>query len=287
MEKLDRLGWAAGGSFKAFGVRIGIRVNDPTVLAKLTKRLPPGWRPVDSKIVNRLYSVKAGDSRLGRGVRRFNLLYGDAARLARTTHLDELLDAFESEVQLYVAESARERIFVHAGVVGWNGGAIVIPGPSFSGKTTLVAELIRAGATYYSDEYAVLDAQGRVHPYARPLSIRDADAHNKPRKYTIEAFGGLPGTRPLPVILVVVSQYKPEANWRPRRLSAGRGLLALLANTVSARGQPDTALATLQQVVLRAPVFKGARGEARRVVDSIVQVLSSPRLLNFATNERG
>jgi hypothetical protein len=265
MAKIDRLGWAAGGYFTTFGVRIGIRVNDPTVLAKLTERLPPGWRPADSAIVNRLYSVKAGGAGSGRGVRHFNLLYGDAARLARTADFDELLDSFESEVQLYVAESARRRIFVHAGVVGWNGGAIVIPGPSFSGKTTLVAELIRAGATYYSDEYAVLDAQGRVHPYAKPLSIRDAGTH-KPRKYTIDALGGRPGSRPLPVILVVVSEYKPEANWRPRRLSVGRGLLSLLANTVSARRRPDSALATLQQVVLRAPVFKGARGEARHVV---------------------
>jgi hypothetical protein len=34
---------------------------------------------------------------------------------------------------------------------------------SYSGKTTLVSELIRAGATYYSDEYAVIDERGRVH----------------------------------------------------------------------------------------------------------------------------
>jgi hypothetical protein len=31
-----------------------------------------------------------------------------------------------------------------------------------------VAELVRAGATYYSDEFAVLDSRGRVHPFPRP-----------------------------------------------------------------------------------------------------------------------
>ena len=83
-----------------------------------------------------------------------------------------VLDAFESHVQLTVAEYAPRRIFVHAGVVGWKDRAILIPGLSHSGKTTLVDQLIRAGATYYSDEYAVLDARGRVHPYPRALGMR-------------------------------------------------------------------------------------------------------------------
>ena len=64
-----------------------------------------------------------------------------------------------------MAAETRERVFVHAGVVGWKGHAIVIPGRSRSGKTTLVAELVKAGAEYYSDEFAVLDAEGRVHPF--------------------------------------------------------------------------------------------------------------------------
>jgi hypothetical protein len=66
-----------------------------------------------------------------------------------------------------VAENARRWIFVHAGVVAWRGQAIVIPGATQSGKTSLVAALVRAGAEYFSDEYAVFDARGRVHPLPR------------------------------------------------------------------------------------------------------------------------
>ena len=51
-----------------------------------------------------------------------------------------------------------------AGVVGWENRAIVMPGASFAGKTTLVRAWLEAGATYYSDEFAVLDRAGRVHP---------------------------------------------------------------------------------------------------------------------------
>ena len=35
MEKIDRLGWAAGISFVSYGLRIGIRVSSPEVLNRL------------------------------------------------------------------------------------------------------------------------------------------------------------------------------------------------------------------------------------------------------------
>jgi hypothetical protein len=70
----------------------------------------------------------------------------------------------------------------------------------------------------------------------------------------------------------MVSQYRPDATWRPRRLSTGRGVLALLAHTVAARRQPASALAMLQQVAASAVLVKGGRGEATEV---------APRLLNY------
>src|SRR5438552_15631793 len=172
MQKIDRLGWADGICFTSYGLRIGIRVNEPEVLVRLPDHLPPGWKPANSPVVDRLYSLRAATAGRSTAVRNYNLLYAGAARLARTKALEELFEPLESDLQMFVAEWARRRVFVHAGVVGWRGQAIVIPGPSLSGKTTLVVALVRAGATYYSDEYAVFDAQGRVHPYPRLLSIR-------------------------------------------------------------------------------------------------------------------
>jgi hypothetical protein len=149
---------------------------------------------------------------------------------------------------------------------------LLIPGRSFAGKSTLVAELVRAGAAYYSDEYAVLDAAGRVYPFAKPLALRQTDL-NKQTKYAAAELGGIAGVRPLPVGLIMVTEYRTGATWRPRRLSAGRGALALLANTVSARSYPDRALAVLHRVVARAPVLKGPRGEAKAVVESVLEYL--------------
>ena len=276
MEKIDRLGWAAGICLVAYGVRVGIRVNKPEVVDRIPDLLPPGWKPATSPLVDRLYSLLIGGAGPQPHVRRFNLLYANEVKLARTMDLDEVFNLLESDLQLYVAETARRRLFVHAGVVGWHGQAIVIPGRSFSGKTTLVAALVKAGATYYSDEYAVFDANGRVYPFPKPLSIRDKNGKVL-RRFPAEELGGLPGVKPVPVGLVVISRCRPGARGRRRVLSPGRGGLALLANTVSARRHPELALVTLPQVVSHALVFKGVRGEAKEMVDSLLSKFRGER----------
>ncbi len=273
MQKIDRLGWAAGFSFTSYGVRVGLRVNRAEALEAIKKRLPPGWKQATRSRVERLYSLVVGGAGARSNVRTFNLLYSDATRISRSLNLGDVLERFEDDLKLFVAEAARRRVFVHAGVVGWQGRAIVIPGRSFTGKTTLVAELVRHGATYYSDEYAVLDERGLVHPYSRPLSIRDA-ASGKIERVDASELGGRHGRKPLHVALVVVSSYREGARWRPRRLTAGQGALAIFANTVPARSRPEAALSVLREIAPRAQILKGVRGEARETVTHILRELS-------------
>lgn len=233
-------------------------------------RFPPGWKPAASPIVDHLYSFVVGGRTQGSNVQRFNLLYYDAACMARTKDLELALKIFESDLQLLVADNARRRVFVHAGVVGWKNQAIVIPGMSFSGKTTLVSKLVQAGAKYYSDEYAVLDEHGRVHPFPRPLGVRRPNEFETSRVH-VASLGGVSGSRPLPVGLVISTKFRAGARWRPRQLSQGRAVLELLANTVSARSQTRLALSTLPRAIQCAEVLKGVRGEADEVVATILQ----------------
>ena len=255
---------------RCYGVRIGLRSTEPEGLDLLLERLPAGWKTASSTTVDCIYSLIVGGPVPRPGVRRLNIVYGKTEQLARSRDVDDALGAFERDVQLYVAEMTRQRVFVHAGVVAWRGRAIVIPGASFSGKTTLTAELVCAGATYYSDEYAVLDRRGRVHPYPKPLSIRD-DPTQAGKLHAVEALGGSAGRKPLPVGLVVVSEYQPRIRtWRPRRLSRGQGVLELLANTVSARRSPDVAMEALERAAAGAAFLKGRRGEAAAIVPALL-----------------
>jgi hypothetical protein len=157
--------------------------------------------------------------------------------------------------------------------VEWEGTAILIPGSSFSGKTTLVKYLVQAGARYYSDEYAVLDGRGWVHPYPRSLRVRSHDSASS-EKIPIEELGGETGSKPLPVNLIVTTTFKGGATWRPRKLSAGKGVLELLSHTVNARRRPDLALTTLPKVAANATILKGVRGEADRTAAAILKIVS-------------
>lgn len=273
LEEFEQQEWRESICFTSYGVRVGIRVNRKGVLEQVFPQLPPVWKPSQARTVNRLYSLLIGAKELDGRRQRLNLVYADDTKIAGTPKLDDAIDALESDLQLFVAETAPRRVFIHAGVVGLQGKAIVIPGRSFSGKTSLVAALVKEGAIYYSDEYAVIDEKGLVHHYARPLSIREDGHLAKPKRYKVEALGGQAGAKPLPVGMVVVSRYKDGARWRPRGLSEGEGALELMSNTVSARRQPKAMLAAIRHVVSLAPVVKGNRGEARQVVDFILEKL--------------
>ncbi len=273
MEKIDRLGWAAGIAFVSYGLRIGIRVSNPEIMDRIEGVLPPHAKPARRPRVGCLYSLISSGTKVGSNIRRFNILYADAVPLPRTKDTDEALETLEGHLQLYVAERARRRVFVHAGVVGWRGRAIVIPGRTMSGKSTLVKALVEAGATYYSDEYAVLDKRGWVHPYPKPLSMRQ-NGGGHPKKIHPEALGGTTGVRPLPVGLVVATSYWPGVRWRPRRLSPGRAVMELLANTVPARRDPERVFATLRSATAEAMVIKGARGEAEEIAEVLLRRLT-------------
>jgi hypothetical protein len=270
MKKVDRLGWAAGFALKSYGVRIGVRSNDAAALDRACEYLPAGWQESAKPVVDRVYSILVGGAGPRANVRRFSLLYGDHLRITRSTNLDDVFDRFESDLRLFVGEFAPTRVFVHAGVVGWKGKAIVIPGRSYSGKSTLVAALVRAGATYYSDEYAVFDSKGLVHPFAKPLEIRE-EGEFKQARVTVGELGGKSGTKPLPVGLVLMTGYKRGASWRPRKLSPGKGVLEMLFNTVSARRSPEKALSTLRHVTKQAEVLKGTRGDTTALVAALLR----------------
>ncbi|HWZ96680.1 MAG TPA: hypothetical protein VN025_02875 [Candidatus Dormibacteraeota bacterium] len=204
-------------------------------------------------------------------MRRPHLLYSDILRAARSTSLEQVLEAFETDLHRYTAEASSKRTFLHAGVVGWQGRAIVIPGRSLSGKTTLVREMLRLGATYYSDEFAVVDDSGRVHPFARPLGIREEDSYAQtPCK--VEKLGAIAGVGPLTVGMTVICEYQKGARWQPIPLSQGQGALELLSNSIAIRSQPHQTLARIHQLARNAMFFRGPRGDARETAEHILNL---------------
>jgi hypothetical protein len=275
MDKLDRLGWSHGFVFTAYGARIGVRTNDAALLEKLRQRLPPRARETAGRgFVDILVSVRQAPPSTRAGLRHFHLMYASHVRILRTTDLEEILAGFESELHFMVATYARRWVFVHAGCVAWRGRAIVLPGTSRAGKSTLTRALLAAGAAYYSDEYAVFDARGRVHPYPRRLSLRDAGGA-RPRLVAAAELGATIGRRPAAVGLIALLRFKAGARARLRALSPAEALVELLANTVAVRRNPEISLRYLSRATRGCRAVKGTRGEAEAILPRLLDGLGT------------
>jgi hypothetical protein len=242
---------------ESFGVTLEVASDDRELFDSLPPVLPPGWRRASREPAARF--ALTGDGAI--------TLDGAPAAPARGDR-DAALLRLGAIVRHHVALHAPNHVFIHAGVVSAGDTSIVIPGSSRSGKTTLVAELVRAGAMYHSDEYAPVDPEGMIEPYAKPLSIRSAGGDGPGALHPVP--DGQVATRPIRAGLVVVTGYEAGAAWRPTACTGGEGALALLRHTVAARTRPSHALAVVSRLAREGRVIAGVRGEASEMADALL-----------------
>lgn len=262
------------GRFELHGARFDVRAADPDARSVVAAALPPGAIAAEPGPVDQDFSVVVADES-GRGAPSVHRVFSGEELVVECADRDGLIRELASTLDFAVAEHASRRVYVHAGVVDLDGHAIVIPGRSLSGKTTLVTALVRAGATFYSDEFAVIDRDGRVWPHARPLSIRPRGTTGPGLPVPIEELGAQPGSGPVTIGTVVSTRHVAGASWRPVELDRGEGLLRMLDNAIVARTKPQLALSMVAGALSSARVLDGPRGDAdetaRRILDLVGQ----------------
>jgi hypothetical protein len=247
-------------SFRSYGVNIRVESSDPNLLEEAE-------RVTRKALIGRI--LPAGDAapesifRIEINSEGYFVLYQNGKYLSMGPSRKGFFKFFDSIIRVAVARDAVDHVFMHAGVVGWREKAIVIPGDSFQGKSTLVAELVRNGAVYYSDEFAIFDSEGLVHPFQRPLAMRTDDGEFTTYELTVESLGGVSGNAPIPVGMVLLTKYKQGDIWKPKMLSPGNGVLEMIPFTISLGNQPEFALLVLKNIAGRAIIASSSRGSAK------------------------
>lgn len=160
---------------------------------------------------------------------------------------------------------------IHAGDVLWNGRALLLPGATHSGKSSLVAEFLKRGATYFSDEYALIDAEGRVHPYPRPLLLRSTSSEQLPALPS--EWNAATGDRPAQVGWILSLQYQPACTLSVAPVSQGEALLTLLQNTPHILAESPDLIDAFQSAVAGAVCYSGQRSDASQTVDQILELI--------------
>ena len=243
-------------TFESYGVHIKIDGNSQEAVnrteAATRKALLNALRPVKRKTVDQTFFVRHNKS-------GYYILHHNDEEISRSRSAMKFFKLFDSVVRATVGEHSPEKVFLHAGVVGWKGRAIVIPGDSFKGKSTLVAELVRQGAEYFSDDFAIFDEEGSVHPFPRKLAMRSDDGTFRPYELTVESLG-----------MVLFTQYEPGKQWRPKLSTAGIGVLQMIPFALTFGNRPEFSLRVLNNIATRAIIASSPRGAAEKFAQKIL-----------------
>ncbi|MBT5850009.1 MAG: hypothetical protein HOH36_06180 [Acidimicrobiaceae bacterium] len=198
----------------------------------------------------------------------------DPHRSNEVIPVGQTLEQLVDDLQLSIALHARNEVFVHAGVVAWNGQAIVLPGRSRAGKSTLVEALVRAGATYCSDEYACVTADGAVAPFARPLHLRTESGRRVIEPHTI----GSVADESFPPGLVLFTRYVRAATFEPEIVPPAVAALKIFDNTIVAEVQPDRASRAAAHLARTAIVMRSDRSDADRASEQILDLVDRTKV---------
>jgi hypothetical protein len=255
-----------GLGIHAFGVRIAILTDNEEVRQVLNRYTLP-WLPrVAAKphSAHAVFRVTADGDGSTFNVFGNGLVEKAAGLMAVVPALQRLMDEAIIHGQTHLAA-------IHAGVVAAGGAAVLLPGVSHAGKSSLVAELLRRGAVYFSDEYALLDTKGRVHPYPRALMLRNGRPQQQPA--LPGEFHAKTANSAADIRLILAVQYDPAGVWAVNPVSQSEGLLILLRNTPHVLAESPWILGPLRQASAGAVCYEGVRGDAGEAAATILNWL--------------
>jgi len=80
--------------------------------------------------------------------------------------------------------------------------------------------------------------------------------------------------------VILITQFEPDAEWKPQVLSAGQGILEILEHVVPIRYNPKFSIKVLNRVANRAIIAKTLRGDVSKSVNLILDFFESECIKN-------
>jgi hypothetical protein len=253
-------------ALSAFGCNIRATAGSPETLALLDRNIFPPIPRVTTGAFEPDLDLRAAETANGHQLSVNGAVIASA--LSANGLLLHVLHVLDETVVRHL-DSLRA---IHAGAVLWQGRVLLFPGSTHSGKSSLTAELLRRGAQCMSDEYALVDPDGRVHPYPRPLLLRDSDGLQTP---TLPSeLNATFAQAPAPAAWIFTLQYDPGASWSIDPVPQSVALIGLLRNTPHALADvPDMAPA-FQRLVAGAVCYQGHRPNAAEAAEQILDLIA-------------
>lgn len=196
------------------------------------------------------------------------LLGCDGRSVARVRD-DDLEIALVQLVQYHLVADETATAVFHGGALVRDGLGLMLAGAAGAGKTTLTASLLAAGHGFLSDELALVDGQGRLDGFSRPLNVKAGSlallSANTGLRAAFEDARTSAGITLVPwpragadvrLARVVLPEYRAGAAFSAEVLSPGRAAAALMACLLNARNLPRGGLEVAGRIASGAPVVK-------------------------------
>lgn len=249
------------GPYRALEHRFGFEVSDEHLSSWLRTAFEP--LHTEPSKVEVTYSIRSVSSS------RFDVAAGGAA-LSGPIPASRVLPLLLSNLNRAIARSARRHLVLHAGVVGSGGGAVLLPGSSGSGKSTMVATAGRLGHPYGADEHAAIGFEdGLIEPIPKPLALKPGSAHlfgdlsdgAQASFFGDQLFlpaaalcGGLI-TPSSPIVAIAFPAYEEGVTATLRGITPAEALLRLREHSWNFGVDPVRAFRILSAVVRKAPAY--------------------------------
>jgi hypothetical protein len=205
---------------------------------------------------------------------------------------EDLFDLLQDEVVRALVVDMTSAVVLHAGAVSLDGRAILLAGPTGSGKTSLAAWFVANGLRYLSDEVVALVAGGTdVVGFPRAMVVK-GEAAGKVEALT--AFGAantirtaastmirptperIAGCSPQSCGLIIFPKFEAGAPLRIAAVSAAQAGLRLMGCNLNARNLRGEGFGEIGALARAVPAFVLHYGDFDQlggVVDVLVRLL--------------
>ena len=283
----------------------GIRLRTGPVVASIRSSLPTiargialhyGNHPVEAEDGFVDFHVRVdAPANVRRWVHPQVLFHFDGDPPFRPLPLSQAFPMLEWGLNWCISVHCHQYLAIHSAVVERSGGALLLPAPPGSGKSTLCAGLVSRGWRLLSDELALIDpGSGKLTPLPRPISLKNASidvirrfasdamlgpvvrdtvkgsvAHMKPPAESVRR-----ALEPVIPRWIVLPKYEAGATASLTRLSKARTLMHLADNAFNYSYHGRSGFELLADVVDRSECYEFVYGdleEAAAVFNDLAQ----------------
>ena len=165
-----------------------------------------------------------------------------------------------------LAGACGDGLVFHAACIGWGDRAVLVPGGSGMGKTTLTGWLLRRGALFVSDEIVHVDTEGRASSFPRALVFKGANrTSTSPAFVRAHVLGAATAAGPLTIAAILCVERRDRCAFALEPLSRGEAALRLMSALVNAENLEGNALRAVADLSRRVSAFRLRYADVDRI----------------------